>query len=196
MRHKMISIIGASLHEIDENAVSFARELGKKLATSHFGVICDGSSNVSEEVCRSLHAEDHSAPIVALVNGSDIACHNQFCSVVIPTGQEWGSDRLVANGGDVVVVIGGGVTTVGILDFLCNYSDKQVLVVPQFSDMLEKYVTENIGNEHITTVKTVDEIMWYLEVMTEDFSFLPKSTPTQASVKSVDPISTGQTVIS
>lgn len=196
MRHKMISIIGASLHEIDDSAVSFAQELGNKLATSHFGVICDGSSNVSEEVCRALHSEDHSAPIVALVNGSDIACHNQFCSVVIPTGQEWGSDRLVANGGDVVVVIGGGVTTVGILDFLCNYSDKQVLVVPQFSAMLEKYVSENIGNEHITTVKTVDEIMWYLEVMTEDFSFLPKSTPSHNTVQSSDPVAVNKAVIS
>lgn len=196
MRHKMISIIGAGLHDIDESALAFAQELGKKLATSHFGVICDGGFNVSEEVCRSLYNEDHSAPIVALVNGSDIACHNQFCSVVIPTGQEWGSDRLVANGGDVVVVIGGGVTTVGILDFLCNYSDKQVLVVPQFSEMLEKYVSENIGNEHITTVKTVEEIMWYLEVMTEDFSFLPKSTPAKNSVQGVEAISSGNVVTS
>lgn len=176
MRNKTISIFGANSEECTPELLNFAKGLGKRLAKSHFGVICDGGAGISEAVCQSLHEEDHSAPIIALVNGSDIACDNSYCSVVIPTGQEWGSDRLVANGGDVVVVIGGGVTAVGLLDFLCQHSDKQVLIVSHFSPLLDQYVKEHTGNEHVTCVKSEDEIMWYLEVLTEDFSFLPKTT--------------------
>ncbi len=180
MRHKMISILGTSYEESTPEYVTFAENLGTELAKSNFGVICDGGSGISESVCRSLYNTDCSSPIVALVNGSDITCHNSYCSVVIPTGQEWGGDRLVANGGDVVVIIGGNITAVGLLDFLCNYSDKQVLVVAPFSQMLEQYVKEHSSNEHVTCVKTVDEIMWYLEVMTEDFTFLPQKKDNQA----------------
>ncbi len=176
MRHKMISVIGSDLDGCSQETLQFAESLGKRLAKGHFGIICDGKSGISEIVCKALVDADHDAPVVALVNGSDIACHNAFCSVVIPTGQAWGSDRLVANGGDVVLVIGGGIPVVGLLDFLCTTSDKQVLCVTGISSLLDTYLHEHLGNEHITPVKSVDEILWYLEVLTEEFSFLPKKT--------------------
>ncbi len=174
MRHKMISVLGASITECSDWLVSFAETLGNRLAKSHFGIICDGKVGITETVCRALVEADHDLPVVALVNGSDITCQNAYCSLVIPTGQAWGSDRLVANGGDVVVVLGGGVPVVGLLDFLCTTSDKQVLCVSGVSSLLDSYLHDHIGNEHITPVKSVDEVLWYLEVLTEEFSFLPK----------------------
>jgi len=184
MRHKMISIIGASHEELTPDLILFASSLGQKLAKVHFGIICDGKDGISEVVCKSLIDFDHDAPVVALVNGSDIACQNGYCSVVIPTGQAWGSDRLVANGGDVVVVIGGSVTALALLDFLCSHSDKQVLCVAGVSPLIDTYIQEHAGDEHLTVVKTAEEILWYLEVLTEEFSFLPK-TNTCGSVSKI-----------
>ncbi len=174
MRHKLISILGAKSHERTENLNSFAKELGTKLAKSHFGIICDGSDNISSVVSESLCCADKNASIVALINGSDISCDNKHCSIVIPTGNAWGSDRLVANGGDVAVIIGGGVEAVSLLDFLYESSEKQIFVVTGFSDLLDDYSRAHINDERITRVKSVDEIMWSLDVLNEEFSFLPK----------------------
>ncbi len=184
MRHKMISILGAKAHERTETLNSFAKEFGTKLAQSHFGIICDGSANISSVVSESLCCADSNASIVALINGSDISCDNKHCSIVIPTGNAWGSDRLIANGGDVAVIIGGGVEALSMLDFLYGSSDKQIFVVTGFSDLLDDYCRTHINDERITGVKSVDEIMWSLDVLNEEFSFLPKTKSTSESKKS------------
>ena len=175
MRKRLISIVGEDKKDFNEKTVSFAKRLGGKLADSNFGIICDGSDNISSVVSEGMCCNSCSVPIVALVNGSDIVCKNRYCSIVIPTGQSWGNDRLIVNGGDVVIVLGGGIDTVAVLDFLCDYTDKQIIVVTKLSKLIDMFITDHLDNKHITVVKTVEEIIWFLDIMSEEFYLVNNS---------------------
>ena len=175
MRKRLISIVGEERKNFNDKTVSFAKELGSKLADSHFGIICDGSDNISSIVSEGMCNNSCSVPIVALVNGSDIVCKNKYCSIVIPTGQSWGNDRLIVNGGDVVIVLGGSIDTVALLDFLCDYTDKQIIVVSRMSKLIDMFIADHLDNKHITVVKTVEEIIWFLDIMSDEFHIVKNS---------------------
>ncbi|MBN2724872.1 MAG: TIGR00725 family protein [Deltaproteobacteria bacterium] len=160
MRVRNISVIGSS-GIISDDVKELAEAVGKYIGESTFNLVCGGRDGVMEAVCRGMSTvKGKKGSIIGILPGYDFDGANSFCEVVIPTGIGYARNSIVANSGDIVIIIAGATGTLTEAAFAWSYNKPLVAMVKSggIAKELAGKVLDYRSTVPVYTCETIDEL--------------------------------------
>lgn len=112
-RQKLIGVIGAG--ECDQETALLAYQVGKKIATAGYGLICGGRGGVMEAACRG--AFEAGGLTVGILPGNAPAEANRFVTVAVATGMGIARNAIIVQSAAAVIAIAGAAGTLSEISF-------------------------------------------------------------------------------
>jgi uncharacterized protein (TIGR00725 family) len=107
IRKRLISVIGAG--QADQSLAGLAREVGRLLAGSGFGVVTGGLGGVMAAACQG--AAEAGGFTLGILPGGEARAANPYCQVVLPSNMGQARNALVVAAGEGAVAVGGAAGT-------------------------------------------------------------------------------------
>jgi len=111
-----IGVIGGS--KCSPRVYKQAFQLGEKIASKKWILICGGGSGVMEAACRGAKAGGGTT--VGILPSSDTSTANAYLDITIPTGFGYARNILVVRASEVIVAFSGAYGTLSELSFALN----------------------------------------------------------------------------
>ncbi|MBI1909816.1 MAG: TIGR00725 family protein [Deltaproteobacteria bacterium] len=103
-RKPLIGIIGASKPK--NNDLSYALEVGQRVASNGWIVICGGLEGVMEAVSRG--ASEKGGVVVGILPRGKASEANRYVTIPIATNMGYARNAIIAQASDTLIAIGGG----------------------------------------------------------------------------------------
>ncbi|TFF93241.1 TIGR00725 family protein [Candidatus Thorarchaeota archaeon] len=137
----MIAVIGGS--SAGEEALTYAEQLGKEIASRGAVLVCGGLGGVMEAACRGAKRE---GGITVGILPTDAHSHaNRFVDISIPTGLGYGRNFLVAKSGHAVIAIDGSAGTLSEMA-IAWFSDRPIVALKPSGGWAERLAGTQIDN--------------------------------------------------
>jgi uncharacterized protein (TIGR00725 family) len=104
-RLRQVSVIGSSGCAQDSRLGQLAGEVGQRLAEAGVTVVCGAGSGVMEAAARG--AAEMGGRVIGIVQGTDLADANPYCTEVIASGIGHARNLAVVASGEAVIAVGG-----------------------------------------------------------------------------------------
>jgi len=111
-RRPVVAVVGSARVE-DEQLRAQLHDLGSALMSAGFRLVTGGLSGTMEAVSAGARASEdwEDGRVIGVVPSYRHSEANEYCDIVIPTGQQVGRNLLVVATAHVVVAVGGGAGT-------------------------------------------------------------------------------------
>jgi uncharacterized protein (TIGR00725 family) len=106
-RRKVVALIGGA--ECTEAECQIAEKVGALLGERGIILVCGGRGGVMEAACRGAHSSG--GITIGILPGADSSEANSYLDIAIPSGMGNLRNALVAQAGECIIAIGGGVGT-------------------------------------------------------------------------------------
>ena len=166
-RKPQIAVVGPGGDLCTRAEYDFAFDLGKRLVDEGMIIICGGMGGVMEAVCEGARvSQNYNYPsTVGLTPFADEKHANPFIDIRIPTGIGAARNFIVANAGDVMVVIGGGAGTLAEIAFAWKIG-KPIIAVTGVPGASAEWAGKSIDDrkrEKILAASNVEEVVEQLK---------------------------------
>ncbi len=164
----LIGTIGPNQSACPPELYEFGIQLGQRLGSMGYTVVCGGMGGWMEAVCRGVKETAQSTHRTIGILPSGVASDaNPYIDIVIPTEMGTARNAIIVNAAEVLIAAGGGAGTLSELAFAWQRG-KRVLCIVGFGGWSEKLAGQHLDNRtgaHFIPVYSIEEIIHQLKML-------------------------------
>jgi len=144
IRKFQVSIIGSSV--CNEIIKSEAYKIGHLIGKKGFVLINGGRTGVME--ASEKGCIDANGVVIGIIPDPFFDNHNDYCSIVIPTGIGFARNIITALAGDIILVVGGESGTLCELSYAWAYK-KDIICCSWIEGVSKEYAGKKLDNKFV-----------------------------------------------
>ena len=140
----LIGVIGSS--RAIKPVVDVAYEVGRKIITAGYSIICGGLGGVMEAACRGAFAEagPDSGRIIGILPGTGKRDANPYVDIIIPTGIGYARNMIIVCCADAVIAVSGESGTLSEISMAWQYG-KPIIVMENLPGITAELIGRSLN---------------------------------------------------